>query len=75
MFAPVLGVNEDPVCGSAHALLAPYWTAKLGTHGQTMRSHQVSARGGDLWVTLEAEKKLVRLAGHVVNVVEGDIFA
>ena len=68
-------MNEDPVCGSAHALLAPYWTAKLGTHGQTMRSHQVSARGGDLWVTLDAEEKLVRLAGHVLKVVEGAIFA
>ncbi|VDB82639.1 unnamed protein product [Peniophora sp. CBMAI 1063] len=75
VFAPVLGMNEDPVCGSAHALLAPYWTEKLGIQGQTMRSHQVSSRGGDLWVILDEEKGLVKLAGYVVKVVEGTIAA
>ncbi|KZV66523.1 Diaminopimelate epimerase-like protein [Peniophora sp. CONT] len=75
VFAPVLGVDEDPVCGSAHALLAPYWTAKLGTKGQTMHSHQVSARGGDLWVRLDEDKGLVHLAGHVVKIVEGTVMA
>ncbi|VDB86442.1 unnamed protein product [Peniophora sp. CBMAI 1063] len=75
MFAPDLGVYEDPVCGSAHGLLVPYWDRKLGLKGATMDSYQASARGGDLWVGLEEEKGLVRLAGHVVKVVEGTIMA
>ncbi|KZV65113.1 Diaminopimelate epimerase-like protein [Peniophora sp. CONT] len=75
MFAPSHGIDEDHVCGSAHGLLVPYWDRKLESKGQTMRSHQVSARGGDLWVRLDAEKGLVRLAGYVVKVAEGTIFA
>ena len=73
MFAPIVGINEDHVCGSAHGLLVPYWDKKLQSKGQTMHSHQVSARGGDLWVSLDNEKGLVRLAVHVVKVAEGTI--
>ena len=75
MFAPDLGVYEDPVCGSAHGLLAPYWDAKLAQNGATMHSYQASARGGDLWVSLDGEKGLVRLAGHTVKGVEGYVMA
>ena len=75
MFAPDLGVYEDHVCGSAHGLLVPHWDAKLGMKGGTMHSHRSSARGGDLWVGLDVEKGLVRLAGHVVKVAEGSILA
>ncbi|KZV71267.1 Diaminopimelate epimerase-like protein [Peniophora sp. CONT] len=75
MFAPDLGVYEDHVCGSAHGLLVPYWDEKLKKRGGTMHSHQASARGGDLWVSLEGEKGLVKLAGHVVKVAEGTIWA
>lgn len=71
----MLGVNEDPVCGSAHALLAAYWTAKLGINEETMRSRQVSARGGDLWIRLDAENGLVHLAGYVVKVADGTMMA
>ena len=75
MFAPSVGINEDHVCGSAHGLLVPYWDQKLQSNGQTMHSHQVSARGGDLWVSLDESKGLVRLAGHVAKVAEGTILA
>lgn len=75
MFGPGLGVNEDHVSGSTQGLLAPYWDAKLEMKGRTMLSHQASARGGDLWVTFDEGQKLVRLAGHVVKVAEGSIFA
>ena len=70
MCGPGLGVNEDHVSGSTQGLLVPYWSAKLGKKG-TMVSHQASARGGDLWVTLEEEKRVVRLAGHILKVAEG----
>ena len=75
MFAPSVGINEDHVCGSAHGLLVPYWDKKLQSKGQTMHSHQVSARGGDLWVSLDESKGLVRLAGYVAKVAEGTILA
>lgn len=75
MFAPDLGVYEDHVCGSAHGLLVPYWDRKLDKKGGTMHSYQSSARGGDLWVSLDKEKELVRLAGHVVKVAEGSSMA
>lgn len=75
MFAPDLGVYEDHVCGSAHGLLVPYWNRKLDMKGATMHSHQASARGGDLWVNLDEEKGLVRLAGNVIKVAQGIIIA
>ncbi|VDB86466.1 unnamed protein product [Peniophora sp. CBMAI 1063] len=75
MFAPDSGVYEDHVCGSAHGLLVPYWNRKLDKKGATMHSHQASARGGDLWVNLDEEKALVRLAGHVIKVAQGNIMA
>ena len=43
-FAPAMGVDEDPVCGSAHCCLAPYWSPRLGK--SELRANQVSARGG-----------------------------
>jgi PhzF family phenazine biosynthesis protein len=49
-FAPWSGVDEDPVTGSSHTLLAPFWGAKLGTH--RMRAQQVSPRGGEMSVEL-----------------------
>ncbi|MEM9908980.1 MAG: PhzF family phenazine biosynthesis protein [Cyanobacteria bacterium P01_D01_bin.44] len=48
-FAPAVGINEDPVTGSAHASLGPYWQAKLGK--TTLLAHQVSPRGGVLKVS------------------------
>ena len=49
-FAPGVGIDEDPVTGSAHCTLMPYWAARLGKNA--LRAQQVSARGGDLWCEL-----------------------
>jgi PhzF family phenazine biosynthesis protein len=66
-FAPAVGINEDPVTGSAHCALAPYWAAKLGK--QEMRAFQASARGGVLRVRLEGERVMV--CGQAVTILEG----
>jgi predicted PhzF superfamily epimerase YddE/YHI9 len=58
-FAPAVGVDEDPVTGSAHCTLTPYWAAKLGR--TKLVACQVSERGGVLNVALHGER--VHLAG------------
>jgi len=58
-FAPQLGVDEDPVTGSAHCLLTPYWSDKLGKTALT--AFQASQRGGRLHLQLDGER--VRIAG------------
>lgn len=68
-FAPRLGVPEDPVTGSAHCTLVPYWAAKLGR--STLHARQVSARGGELWCALREDR--VGLAGHAVAYLQGTI--
>ena len=68
-FAPAMGVDEDPVCGSAHCCLAPYWAEKLGK--SELRAHQVSARGGILHLTLKGDR--VALRGHAVTVWRGEL--
>ncbi len=61
-FAPQLGVDEDPVTGSAHCLLAPYWAKKLGK--QAFTAFQASQRGGILYLRLVEDR--VRIAGDTV---------
>lgn len=56
-FAPQLGINEDPVTGSAHCLLTPYWAEKLGK--TQLSAYQASARGGRLQVRLEGERVFI----------------
>lgn len=56
-FAPNMGVNEDPVTGSTHTSLTPYWAARLGRHAMTAR--QLSRRGGTLHVTLHDDRVLI----------------
>jgi len=68
-FAPRVGVPEDPVTGSAHCALSPYWSAKLGR--ETLTGAQLSERGGLVRVTLAGDR--VRLAGRAVTVVSGTI--
>ena len=68
-FAPSEGVPEDPVCGSAHTEMTPYWAARLGK--QRMVAHQVSQRGGELMV--EDRGARVTIAGQVVPYLEGTI--
>jgi PhzF family phenazine biosynthesis protein len=66
-FAPQVGVPEDPVTGSAHSTLTPYWAERLGK--QRLTARQVSKRGGDLWCK-QAEDR-VQIAGHAVLYVKG----
>ena len=66
-FAPGAGIDEDPVTGSAHAVIAPYWASRLGRAGFT--AFQASSRGGHLACTLEGDR--VVLGGACVTVIEG----
>ena len=68
-FAPALGVNEDPVCGSAHCCLTPYWADRLGK--KQMMAHQCSARGGVLRLRLDGDR--VILGGQAVTVWQGEL--
>lgn len=68
-FAPGAGIPEDPVTGSAHCTLAPYWAARLGKSRLTAR--QVSARGGELLCELRGARVLI--AGQVVEYLRGEI--
>jgi predicted PhzF superfamily epimerase YddE/YHI9 len=68
-FAPKMGVNEDPVTGSAHCELAPYWSARLGKLRLT--AHQVSRRGGRL--TCEIDGAQVLLAGQATLYMRAEI--
>ncbi len=70
-FAAPYGIDEDPVTGSAHCSLAPYWAGVLGK--TTMLAWQASARGGELHVTLQGDR--VRLSGHAVTVLKGELNA
>jgi PhzF family phenazine biosynthesis protein len=56
-FAPTAGVNEDPVTGSAHCTLIPYWSQRLGK--TTLFARQVSQRGGELFCQLAGERVLI----------------
>ncbi len=66
-FAPGAGIDEDPVTGSAHAVMVPYWAEKLGRN--EFSAFQASARGGRLGCRLDGER--VILSGRCITVVEG----
>lgn len=68
-FGPGVGVDEDPVTGSAHCALAPYWTQRLGRDDLT--GEQVSNRGGFVRTRTQGER--VHLAGQAVTVVSGEL--
>ncbi len=66
-FAPQYGIPEDPATGSAHCVLAPYWSRVLGK--PKMFARQLSARGAEIWVEDCGDR--VRLIGECVPVIEG----
>ena len=68
-FAPSHGEDEDPVTGSAHCRLAPYWQEKL--HKNEFFAFQASPRGGELYVKLEDGR--VKLGGQAVTIMEGHL--
>jgi PhzF family phenazine biosynthesis protein len=66
-FAPALGIDEDPVTGSAHCTLVPFWAERLGrTH---LRAKQVSPRGGELSCALDGDRVII--AGRAAFYLEG----
>jgi PhzF family phenazine biosynthesis protein len=70
-FAPAAGVDEDPVTGSAHCSLGPYWTERLGR--DTLLGYQASARGG--YVRTHCQGDRVLLSGQAVTVLRGEMIS
>ncbi len=68
-FAPHVGIPEDPVTGSVHCIIVPYWAARLGK--TRIHARQASARGGELFCELAGDR--VRLGGRAVLYLEGRI--
>ncbi len=69
-FAPRFGIPEDPVTGSAHCMLTPYWADRLGK--SSLSARQISSRGGEIHCTLTDQGR-IRLAGQAVLYMEGRI--
>ncbi len=69
-FAPKCAVPEDPVCGSGHCHIVPYWGARLGK--KTLTACQASSRGGYLYCTLEGER--IRMAGKAALFSVAELF-
>ena len=70
-FGPRVGVPEDPVTGSAHCVLGPYWQKRLGT--DDFIAYQASARGGTVRVGVRGDR--VRLGGKAVTVMRGELLS
>jgi PhzF family phenazine biosynthesis protein len=68
-FAPAAGIAEDPVTGSAHCCLGPFWGERLGK--QELVGYQASARGGIVKVRVQGDR--VRLGGRSVTVLRGEL--
>ena len=69
-FAPGAGIPEDPVTGSAHCNLIPYWAKKLGK--DKLHAYQLSARKGELWCELKGDRVL--MSGKAITYLKGEIF-
>ena len=68
-FAPQCNVHEDPVCGSGHCHIVPYWVGVLGKN--TLVAYQASRRGGTLYCTQEGER--IRMSGKAAVYSEAEI--
>lgn len=69
-FAPAAGINEDPVTGSAHSQLIPFWSEKLGK--TTLHAMQLSQRGGELWCE-QINQDRVTIGGNCIFYMKGEI--
>jgi PhzF family phenazine biosynthesis protein len=67
VFAPAAGLPEDPVCGTAHRIIVPYWSERIGK--RELHSRHLSARGGDLWCRVVGD--LVAISGRTVATFTG----
>ena len=72
-FSPKFGIDEDPVTGSIHCVLAPYWGGKLGK--QKLTAFQASPRSGTLYLELKDENRRVRIQGEAVTMMAGTLLA
>jgi predicted PhzF superfamily epimerase YddE/YHI9 len=70
-FAPRAGIDEDPVTGSAHCCLGPFWARQL--HKDSFTAYQASARGGVVRVRLQDDRVL--LGGQAVTVLRGELLS
>ena len=68
-FAPGAGIPEDPVTGSAHCNLIPYWAKKLGKNN--LHAYQISSRRGELWCELKGDRVL--MSGNAITYLKGEI--
>ena len=68
-FTPAHGIDEDPVTGSAHCVLGPYWQGRLGK--SSFHAYQASARGGQVRVEVQGDR--VKLGGKAVTVSRGEL--
>jgi PhzF family phenazine biosynthesis protein len=68
-FAPGVGIDEDPVTGSAHCCLAPYWSSRLSK--TEMNAFQASPRGGAIRLRIDGDR--VKLAGRAITVLRGEL--
>lgn len=68
-FAPSYGIPEDPVTGSTHCSLAPYWAQRLGK--TSLHARQISERGGELWCEVKGDR--VVLKGNAVLTLRGEL--
>lgn len=68
-FAPAIGIDEDPVTGSAHCCLGPFWSKRLGK--DELVAYQASRRGGTIRVRVEGER--AHLSGQAVTVLSGEL--
>ena len=71
-FVPAQGIPEDPVTGSVHCTLIPYWAERLGK--TELKARQISARGGDLKCRYLKDTNRVYIAGHAITYLKGHIF-
>lgn len=69
-FVPAEGIDEDPVTGSAHAAIGPYWEARLGK--TKLKAYQASARGGILWLDVGQDR--LTISGHAVTYMKAEMF-
>ena len=69
-FAPAVGVDEDPVTGSTHTTLIPYWAERLGKN--ELFARQISSRGGELFCEFKGDR--VKIAGNAVTYLKGEIY-
>jgi predicted PhzF superfamily epimerase YddE/YHI9 len=68
-FVPAEGIDEDPVTGSAHAAIGPYWAARLGK--TRLNAYQASTRGGVLWLSVGKDR--LTISGHAVTYMKAQI--